>query len=343
MIFGREPICLSNRRGRIMELRHLRYFVAVAEELNFRRAAERLRVSQPPLSLQIKDLERELGAELFDRSQQKVALTQPGRIFLAHAKQALQQIELAKMDVRRAVGGEAGELKIGFTHSSAFVAYLPETVRTFRARYPHVTLTLREMRSSEQVEAIVERKLDFGLMRKPKRRLPATVAMEKLCEDALILALPESDPLAHGETVLMSDLADHQFICVPHDDGTGLYDAVIELCGSAGFRPKIEQTVRGVQTLIGLVAAGLGVSVVPSSLASISRAGVAYRTIADAAARSDLYIVSSAFEHSRLGTEFKDMLRTSIATARHALPAITNAPRARGAARARNGRGKSAS
>ena len=145
-----------------MELRHIRYFVAVAEELHFRRAAERLRISQPPLSLQIRELERELGAVLFERSRQKVALTLAGRCFLQHARQILEDVKSATNSVRRAADGEIGELRIAFTQSFEFLPLLPETIHRFRARFPEVTFALRQMASAEQLAAVVNRTIDMG-------------------------------------------------------------------------------------------------------------------------------------------------------------------------------------
>ncbi len=291
-----------------MELRHLKYFVTVAEELHFRRAAERLHISQPPLSLQIRDLERELGAKLFDRSQQRVTLTAAGRVFLKDAQQILGAVKDARTNVRRAVDGEVGELRIGFTQSSEFLRFLPETIHRFGQHYPDVTFGLTQMTSAEQLEAVAARRLDFGISRKPSGRAPTSVALTKLYSDPLVLALHCSDPLASGNTISIRKVRDRPFIASPRESGSGLRNALLEMCRSAGFLPKIVQEAREVASMIGFVAAGVGVSVVPASAQCIRIEGIRLVPLTDKQAQSALYFITNVDDRSKLTGQFRQML-----------------------------------
>ena len=291
-----------------VDLRHLRYFVAVAEELHFGRAAQRLRISQPPLSVQIRDLEHELGVKLFDRSRHRIALTHAGRLLLDRARALLDGAARLKSDLRAALEGDAGELRIAFTQSSEFVAFLPEALRQFREAFPHVELRLRECASEEQVRLIGEREIDVGIARRPRRKLSRLVAAEALRADPLVLALRADDPLASQPVVALREIADRPLICLPRNEGTGLQDAVVALCQSAGFAPRIDRVAGQLLTVVGLVAAGFGVAVVPASLESVRREGVVFRAIRDKGASSVLYILTHSADDSRLTSAFRRIL-----------------------------------
>lgn len=291
-----------------MELRHLRYFIAVAEELNFRRAAERLHISQPPLSLQIKALEEELGGELFERNKQHVFLTPAGLVFLRHAQLVLDDVTKAKQAVKLALNGEAGELRIGFTPSSEFLPFLPATIQSFRARYPAITLALKEMTSSAQLTAIAERELDLGVVRKPAGRLLASVRLSKVSTDHALLALHERDPLAKKKLIQVSELKDMPLICLSRGAGAGLNEFVTDACCAAGFSPNIVQEVQEISTMLALAAAGLGAAIIPAPLRRMQIDGLIYRPLSGKGTRIDLFVATHSKEKNRLVADFKEML-----------------------------------
>ncbi|HJW56299.1 MAG TPA: LysR family transcriptional regulator [Burkholderiaceae bacterium] len=273
-----------------MELRHLRYFVAVAEELHFTRAAERLHIGQPPLSQQIQALEEEIGAQLLERSRRWVRLTEAGKLFLADARRILALSAEAAETARRANRGEAGELRVGFTSSTPFTAVLPNAINMYRKQYPKVTLFLHEMSSMRQVEAIAARKLDLGFVRPPEAEVPKTVALTTLQHDPLLLIAPSNHRLAKKGTVAFNDLTDESFVMFSREAGTGTYHQILRLCREAGFEPKVTQEAREAATIIGLVAAGCGISILPESFKCIRIKGVCYRSMSDSSAMSKLML-----------------------------------------------------
>jgi DNA-binding transcriptional LysR family regulator len=273
-----------------MELRHLRYFVAVAEELHFTRAAERLHIGQPPLSQQIQALEAELGAQLFERSKRWVRLTEAGRLFLDDARRILALAEQAAATARRAQRGEAGELRIGFTFSTPFTPLFASVINRYRQRFPLVRLTLHEMATLPQIEAIGQRTLDLGFVRPPEVAIADGVTLSVLRQDPLLLVLPSAHPLAAQAQIAIRELAGQAFVMYPKDAGTGIYPQIFRLCRAAGFVPHIAQEAGEASTIIGLVAAGCGISVLPASFDRIRMDGVCYRPIADPAATTSLLL-----------------------------------------------------
>ena len=273
-----------------MELRHLRYFVAVAEELHFTRAAERLHIGQPPLSQQIQALEAELGAQLFERSKRWVRLTEAGRLFLDDARRILALAEQAAVTARRAQRGEAGELRIGFTFSTPFTPLFATVINRYRQRFPLVRLTLHEMATLPQIDAIGQRTLDLGFVRPPEVAIPDSVTLSILRKDPLLLVLPNAHPLAGQAEIAIRELAGQAFVMYPKDAGTGIYPQIFRLCRAAGFVPHIAQEAGEASTIIGLVAAGCGISVLPASFDRIRMDGVCYRPIADPAATTSLLL-----------------------------------------------------
>lgn len=260
-----------------MELRHLRYFVAVAEELHFGRAAGRLMIAQPPLSQQIQNLEREVGARLFRRTNRRVELSDAGRAFLADARRALDGAEQAVQAARRAERGEVGRLVIGFV-SSATYAVLPPVLRGFRRARPGVELVLRERTTAEQVEALEARQLDLGFVRTPPPS--PRLAHRVLAEEDFVAALPQNHRLARGrKRVALGDLRDEAFLLFPRTMAMGLYDRVLGACLQAGFSPRVIQEVTQPAVMIGLVAAGLGVALVPECVQALKWKNVAYRPL----------------------------------------------------------------
>ncbi|WP_317203969.1 LysR substrate-binding domain-containing protein [Janthinobacterium sp.] len=273
-----------------MELRHLRYFVAVAEELHFTRAAERLHIGQPPLSQQIQALETELGAQLFERSKRWVRLTEAGRLFLDDARRILALAEQAAVTARRAQRGEAGVLRIGFTFSTPLTPLFASVIKRYRQQFPLVSLTLHEMATLPQIDAIAQRTLDLGFVRPPEVEIPAAVELATLRQDPLVLVLPGDHPLAAREAVAIRELAGEAFVMYPKSAGAGISPQIIRLCRAAGFVPHVAQEAGEASTIIGLVAAGCGISLLPASFQRIRMDGVCYRAISDPAASTSLLL-----------------------------------------------------
>lgn len=259
-----------------MELRHLRYFVAVAEELNFSRAAERLHIAQPPLSKQIRDLEAELGVVLFNRTKRRVELTAPGQVFLEKVHQSIQSIEQAVEAVQRASRGEIGRLSVGF-NSSATYSVLPQILRGFRERYPQVELYLHELTTSQQLECLHQHQIDAGILYLPIES--SALKVVSILKERLVVAMPESHPLAVSSQISIRALSCEPFIIPPHRLGGGLYSKIMQFFQQSGFNPTVVQEAMQLQTMISLVAGGVGVALVPASLQNLQRAGVVYRCL----------------------------------------------------------------
>ena len=273
-----------------MELRHLRYFVTVAEELHFGRAAERLGIQQPPLSQQIQALERELGTRLFERGSRKVALTDVGALFLVEARATLAQAERAIAVVRRANEGEIGEIRLGFTASLPFTAVMPQVIYAFRQRFPGVHLKLVGMMTRGQLAALTAHEIDLAFIRSPFAPIPPEVTALTVMSDRLMLVSRAEHPLAALPAVPVSALAREPFVMFEHDVGTGIRDQIVALCADHGFGPIVVQEAREAPTLIGLVAAGLGVTILPDSLRRIQIEGVVFRPLASAQAASTILL-----------------------------------------------------
>jgi DNA-binding transcriptional LysR family regulator len=298
-----------------MELRHLRYFLAVAEELSFTRAARRLRIGQPPLSLQIKALEVELGLLLFERTKRRVALTAAGERFLVSTRQILAEAEHAVAEARRAARGEIGELRIGFTASLPFTSFLPGVVRAYHDAFPKVTLNLVEMFTAGQIEAIMAGQLEIGFLRHTGQDAPPELNLRPIRRDPLRLAVHARHRLARARSVSFAQLREESFITYPLSAGTGLSLPLRQLALAAGFEPHVVQEAREATTQIGLVAAGLGVAVIPSPLECIRVPGVRYLALRDAGAYVSLAVATRREPHSPLLAGFLATLKSKIGTA----------------------------
>jgi DNA-binding transcriptional LysR family regulator len=258
----------------MIELRHLRYFIAVAEELHFGRAAERLHIAQPPLSQQIRQLETELGFQLFHRTKRSVKLTEAGQIFFTESQRLFRQLDQAIEIGRQTSRGEVGQLVIGFVSSTAY-NILPDILRSFRATVPTVKLELHELTTDQQLQWLRENRLDVGLLRPPIE--DSTFQLSIIFQEPLVVALPETHPLAAEPEISPSDLALESFIIFPRTLAPGLYDQIISFCQQSGFSPTIVQEAIQMQTIISLVAAGIGIAIVPLSLQNLQRTGVVYK------------------------------------------------------------------
>jgi DNA-binding transcriptional LysR family regulator len=261
-----------------MELRHIRYFLAVAEEGNFTRAAAKLGIGQPPLSQQIRDMETEIGASLFHRVPHGAELTAAGMAFLPEAKAAVVAAEKAKLAAQRATRGETGRLTLGFTASSAFNPAVSGTIRRFRHQWPDVGLSLTEMNSNWLMEKLMREEIDAAFIR-PGLEDPKDVRLKRLTDEPMLVALPAHHALARHQRVPLGALAGEPFILFPRTVGLSLYDDIVRACRAAGFELVVTQEAPQIPSVVNLVAADLGVSIVPASIAQIALDGVAYRPI----------------------------------------------------------------
>lgn len=262
----------------MIELRHFRYFQAVAELLHFGKAAEQLHMAQPPLSTQIRQLEEMLGVQLFVRSKRKVELTEAGQVFLEETQKVMAAVARATSAAKQAGEGVRGRLRLGFASSAPFGIF-PQVLRDYRQAYPNVLLELQESGSAEQLLALQERRLDFGFVRLPASA--TNIRVQAIDREAMILALPESHPLSQQEPLRLQEFRQDPFIIFPRRDGPGIYDRIIGWCLRAGFTPRIVQEVGQMHAIVGLVGAGLGVAMVPESLQTVHARGVVYRHLQD--------------------------------------------------------------
>ena len=261
-----------------MELRHLRYFIAVAEELHFGRAAKRLGISQQPLSQQIRNLEAELGTPLFYRTKRTVRLTEAGQVFYEGAVKTLQQAEQTVHFAHRTGRGEIGNLSVGLT-GPALSSLLPQVMSRFRQEYPSVHLTLNEMRTNLQVEALLQRQLHVGLLHTPL--YTDSLATEVVYRENLVLVLPTSHRLAHPVEIPVSlrDLAGEPFILFPRQIGPIFYDRIISMFQQVGYSPNIVQEVIPQRSILSLVSIGVGLTLMQKSLSTIGHSGVVFREL----------------------------------------------------------------
>lgn len=249
-----------------MDLKHLRAVVAVADHLHFGRAAAALGVAQPPLSQQVKAIETELGVALFERTTRAVALTPAGEAFAADARAALSMVDSAARKARAAGRGEAGEMVIGMV-GSAVQHPLPTIIRAFRARYPDVALTFHVLPTVTQVERLRAAALDLGLLRPPLPGPADDLELVSVSREPLVAVLPSDHRLAGRRRIAVSALAREPFVLFPRALGPGLYDEITALCLRGGFAPSVAQEAVQLPTIVGLVAAGCGVSILPNSAA----------------------------------------------------------------------------
>lgn len=299
-----------------MKLRQLQFFLTVADELGFGRAAEKLHVAQPSLSVQIKALEEEVGARLFERDRHHVHLTQAGKRFQEHARNIIALAETAKVEARCAEAGEVGSVALGYTASSMFSRVLPHVIRHFRDEHRNVLLSLHELTSLEQLHRLLDRSLDLGVLRKPDVATPLGLQITEWYRTPLLVAIAHDHPLARRPLLSVRDLRAEPFVTYPREAGTGIYWQVVELCAMAGFRPRVVREVLESSTIIGLVAAGVGVAIVPADINCIRFEGVEYKKLSDSQAVSSLYVAQRQSDPSEHLRALCGMLMTGIGPAR---------------------------
>ena len=297
-----------------MDLRHLRYFVAVAEEGHVTRAAERLGIQQPPLSQQIQAMERELDLLLFRRKPRGVELTDAGRTLLVDARRILGDVDGALAKAKRTARGEQGRIVVGFTSSTPFHPFLPRVIRRFRERFPQVSVTLEEGGTGDLVAALRAERLDVAFIRSPVADGDG-IAVHALLEEAMVAALPGAHALATEPTASplpLADLAGEPFVLYRRASGPGLHDQIIGACQAAGFSPRIEQEAPRIVATLNLVAAGLGVTIVPESLSGMQLEDIVYRPLAvPPRLVAPIRLACRMTDHSAAARRFVSLVRRS--------------------------------
>ncbi|TDT94947.1 LysR family transcriptional regulator [Azorhizobium sp. AG788] len=293
-----------------IELRHLRYFLATAEELNYRRAAERLRIAQPGLSQQIKKLEEIVGTPLFDRTRRTVRLTLAGELFMHEARKTLAHAESAMLVARRAGRGEVGRIAIGYVGSAAYTGVLTTMVGKFRSSYPEVELQISEMEMQQQLDQLDQGRLDIGFIRPPVP-LPVGIGTIPVLFEDIVLALPEAHPQGASEQVALASLNEDIFITPHHPPEVSFLKHTTSACRMAGFFPRLGPQGRDFVTIASMVAVGLGVALVPQSVRCIQVPGLQYRPIADAKVLAELAVAFRRSEPSPVARAFAAHARRS--------------------------------
>jgi len=296
-----------------MELRHLRYFIAVAEEGHVTRAAERLGMQQPPLSQRIRALERELDVQLFRRKSRGVELTDAGSTLLAEARAILARVDHAFAVTKRTARGEQGRIAVGFTSSAPFHPFVPRVIRAYRDAFPLVALTLEEGGTIELIDDLRDERIDVAFVRTAIADQEGLM-VSALLQEAMMLALPRAHLLARrtNKAVSLKALAEETFIVYRRHNGPGLYDAILSACHAAGFSPRVGQEAPRIVSTLNLVAAGLGISLVPESLQCMRMDGVVFRRIGGAAQpAAPLYLASRRGETSASARRFLELVKRS--------------------------------
>ena len=290
-----------------MELRHLKYFVAVAEELHYGKAAKKLNIAQPPLSQQIMNLEEELGIKLFDRSKRTIQMTAAGSHFLKEAKEVLLHVEQAAETARMIYGGKAGRLVIGFL-GSVIHTFLPEGLRLFRERFPKVEMVLHEMNTTEQITSLHAKRIDVGFLYIGAQ--DPMLASKTLTLAPLLAVLHNNHRLSGRNSVHIRQLAHEPFIANTRSSEPVVRDAFISLCHSAGFSPTIAQEAGQVQTVLGLVASGMGACLLPDFIKNIRRPGVQYIPLSGSPPEVKLAVVRHRDNTSILVNSFVNIIES---------------------------------
>jgi DNA-binding transcriptional LysR family regulator len=298
-----------------IELRHLRYFIAVAEEKHVTRAAERLGIQQPPLSQQIRALERALDVQLFRRKPRGVELTDAGSALLVEARAILSHIDRAFATTRRTARGEQGQICVGFTSSTPFHPFVPRIIRAYREAFPLISLTLEEGGTIELIQNLRNERIDAAFIRTALASREGLV-VNLLFQEAMVVALPQEHALARcagsDKALPLKALAGETFIVYRRHTGPGLYDAILSACNQAGFSLRIGQEAPRIVSTLNLVAAGLGISLVPESLQRMHMDGVAFRPLSGAAQpRAPLYLASRRGETSTAVRKFLQLVKRS--------------------------------
>lgn len=291
-----------------MDLRHLRYFVAVAEERHFTKAADRLGIKQPPLSVQIRQLEREMGTPLFRRLTRGAELTEAGTLLLHEARGILEQVERTKANVQSRARGETGRIRVGFAGATYFQPHIPGLIQAYRKRYPDVLLTPEQSNTPNLIEALRNGTLDIAFVRPPLSDGEG-ITLQSLVEEPMRIVLPSYHRHAGSGAQSLATLAQETFILFPRAIGPGLYDSIISSCQRSGFSPTLGQEAPQISSIVHLVAAGFGVSVVPKSIEQIRADGIVYLPIEGEAPRAPICLALRKDNRSATARNFLMLAR----------------------------------
>lgn len=289
-----------------MTLNQLRYFVTVAEALHFGRAAAKLRISQPALSRQISQLERDLKVKLLVRTKRKVVVTDSGNAFFSRALETIRQADKSVLVAQRAERGESGKIRISTVGSLPFSRMLPSLLNEFRTLYPDVELYLKEARTKEQLQKIQEEETDVGFARLPIRTPADGLTIQPIFAEGIYVALRKGHALASRKMIKLKDLANERFIMYPYEIG-GLHDWAMKACNTAGFDPKITQEASSVPIATALAAAGLGIALVPQCARNMHTPGVVYRTLDATPASTEIALIYRRQDRSKIIHNFVQM------------------------------------
>ena len=269
-----------------MELRHLRYFSVLAEELHFGRAARRLSISQPPLSVAIRQLEESVGARLFERNSKEVRLTHAGEALRISARRLLLQAEEAALEARDVAAGSAGRLRIGFVGAMLYRG-LPQALRAFQARHPAVRITLAELNSGVQIAELLHDRLDLGFVH--TSRMPPELQHRLLLSEPFVCCLPSGHALARKRVLAPADLRNQPFVLFSREASPDYHERILSICADAGFLPEVRHEVRHWLAVVSLVSQGMGVALVPQAMRHSALRGAVFRPLDRAVAQSEAY------------------------------------------------------
>lgn len=269
-----------------MELRHLRYFSVLAEELHFGRAARRLAISQPPLSVAIKQLEESVGARLFERNSKEVRLTPAGDALRVSARRLLAQADEAALEARDVASGSAGRLRIGFVGAMLYRG-LPPALRAFQATHPAVRITLTELNSGVQISELLNDRLDLGFVH--TRRVPPELQHRLLLSEPFVCCLPAGHALARKRVLAPADLREQPFVLFSREASPDYHERILSICADAGFHPEVRHEVRHWLAVVSLVSQGMGVALVPRAMRNSALRGAVFRPLDRAVAQSEAY------------------------------------------------------
>jgi DNA-binding transcriptional LysR family regulator len=271
-----------------MELRHLRYFVVLAQELHFGRAASRLSISQPPLSVAIRQLEESVGARLFDRNSKEVRLTPAGQTLERSARLLLRQADEAALEARDVSEGSAGRLRIGFVGAMLYRG-LPQALVRFQAAHPGVRVALSELNSLQQITELMQDRLDVGFVH--NSRMPPELLRTLVISEPFVACVPADHPLARRRSVAVESLRDQPFVLFSREASPDYHERILGICARAGFRPEVRHEVRHWLSVVSLVSQGMGVALVPNALRGTGLSGAAFRPLQEEAERSEAFSV----------------------------------------------------
>lgn len=296
-----------------MELRHLRYFVALAEELHFGRAARRLVISQPPLSVAIRQLEESVGAQLFERSSKAVRLTPAGQVFQTSARALLRDAQEASTQARQVAQGFAGRLRIGFVGAMLYRG-LPQALARLQTAHPAVRLTLTELNSAQQLAELLQDRMDVGFTH--THRAPVELQCRLLVSEPFVACLPAGHPLARKRKLAVASLQEQSFVLFSRDASPDYHARILSICGDAGFWPEVRQEVRHWLAVVSLVSQGMGVALVPEAMQRCALPGAVFRPLEGTDKRSDTYGVWPAASRNMLVPRLLDEVARSLASRR---------------------------